>query len=659
MDHRTENLHFAQEPLAAAFALAKEKLAQHRSDEATDADLSTVIDLLSCENQATQRLAVTTLGCFATASEAHVAEMVRLGAPAALWEVYKQTLHPSKDDEAARQATKLMLAETMRDMMRTSEARGAVGTLEGYSMLRADIASEPLVDADVDAALRIMRKTSWENQEMFIDANLVAPLLNVIKEIGPTELRVSATIVVANLFEGSLAVTKAAVEAGGLEMMIAELANTSLDAELAAEMTRTIEKVTHHAEFAKRLVDAGVCAWLLPTMYCAEPGRCFTAACIVANLHQDRAVIDQIHETGCLEDIEKVARTLYPGALTERFKEECPQRPEFEVLRTLISSDLPLPVRLVAAICLCGYSVHAGEDSDDSRQVVRIYEDPEIIQSLRVLAASTDGHIYLHSIFALRNLGLPEPYFKKSNGSETASTLPAEVAEWSTDDVCTWVGQQEFSMYRKQFRSGLVNGAVLIKLDTEHLEEMGISRRVHRTVILTGIELLSSRIQSEGTAEGTLVEGVPPAMRSKQALQVDVFISYRRKGGSQLAQLIKVFLKLRGYAVFLDVDNLGRGEFDTALEANLNAARNVVVLLTDGCLDRCIEDTENQDFVRREIATALAKKKNVVPVTAAFTWPDTERLPHDIRELCRQNAVDWSHQYQDASIEKLCAFLHK
>jgi hypothetical protein len=38
-----------------------------------------------------------------------------------------------------------------------------------------------------------------------------------------------------------------------------------------------------------------------------------------------------------------------------------------------------------------------------------------------------------------------------------------------------------------------------------------------------------------------------------------------------------------------------------------------------------------------------------VPVTASFTWPDFERLPHDIRELCRQNAVDWSHQYQDAT----------
>ena len=35
---------------------------------------------------------------------------------------------------------------------------------------------------------------------------------------------------------------------------------------------------------------------------------------------------------------------------------------------------------------------------------------------------------------------------------------------------------------------------------------------------------------------------------------LDVFISYRRSNGSQLASLLKVFLELRNFSVFLDID---------------------------------------------------------------------------------------------------------
>jgi hypothetical protein len=43
-----------------------------------------------------------------------------------------------------------------------------------------------------------------------------------------------------------------------------------------------------------------------------------------------------------------------------------------------------------------------------------------------------------------------------------------------------------------------------------------------------------------------------------QAASCDIFISYRRKGGSDFAQLLKVCFKSMGLEVFLDVDNLGQ-----------------------------------------------------------------------------------------------------
>jgi hypothetical protein len=144
------------------------------------------------------------------------------------------------------------------------------------------------------------------------------------------------------------------------------------------------------------------------------------------------------------------------------------------------------------------------------------------------------------------------------------------------------------------------------------------------------------------------------------ALQpVDVFISYRRRTGAVLAQLIKTYLRMRGLTTFLDVENLGQGDFDVALQRALSAARNVVVVLSEGALDRCMQDYDGKDFVRKELAMALAMRKNVVPVTLNFAWPDESLLPPDIRGLCVCNSVDWSHSYQEASMERLARFLVK
>jgi hypothetical protein len=45
---------------------------------------------------------------------------------------------------------------------------------------------------------------------------------------------------------------------------------------------------------------------------------------------------------------------------------------------------------------------------------------------------------------------------------------------------------------------------------------------------------------------------------TEQLLLCDIFIVYRRKGGSDFAQLLKVCFKSMGLEVFLDVDNLGQ-----------------------------------------------------------------------------------------------------
>ena len=65
-------------------------------------------------------------------------------------------------------------------------------------------------------------------------------------------------------------------------------------------------------------------------------------------------------------------------------------------------------------------------------------------------------------------------------------------------------------------------------------------------------------------------------------------LSYRRVGGSDFAQLLKVCFQKVGIDVFLDVDNLGQGQFDEQLWKRINAAKNVVLVWTKGCECHCV-----------------------------------------------------------------------
>ncbi len=133
---------------------------------------------------------------------------------------------------------------------------------------------------------------------------------------------------------------------------------------------------------------------------------------------------------------------------------------------------------------------------------------------------------------------------------------------------------------------------------------------------------------------------------------VDVFISYRRQGGSDFAQLLMVCLKARGLEVFLDVENLGSGAFDDKLWSSL--------VWTKGCMDRFLNDSDpaNEDFVRKEYALALRLKKNIVPVKhESFEFPAETSVPADVRPILMMNAVPWIGAYRDASFDKLISAL--
>ena len=138
----------------------------------------------------------------------------------------------------------------------------------------------------------------------------------------------------------------------------------------------------------------------------------------------------------------------------------------------------------------------------------------------------------------------------------------------------------------------------------------------------------------------------------------DIFISYRREGGFETARYLYDHLKWDGYLVTFDLDTLRNGRFDEALLERIDECTDFIAVLNRGCFDRTLDPkfpAEN-DWLRRELAYALLKGKNVIPVLlGAFEFP--AKLPSDIDGVRFLNGPSYSREYIDEFYHKLKTFL--
>ena len=125
----------------------------------------------------------------------------------------------------------------------------------------------------------------------------------------------------------------------------------------------------------------------------------------------------------------------------------------------------------------------------------------------------------------------------------------------------------------------------------------------------------------------------------------DIFISYRRGGGKEIARPLKEALASKGYKVFLDFDELTDGFFDERIFQAIDEAPVFMIILTEHALDRCADEN---DWVRKEIEYALLKNKNIIPVN-----PDKQfrSFPEEIPEVVKSGIGQ--HQFSVLDTEQL------
>ncbi|XP_052096651.1 NAD(+) hydrolase sarm1-like [Mytilus californianus] len=216
------------------------------------------------------------------------------------------------------------------------------------------------------------------------------------------------------------------------------------------------------------------------------------------------------------------------------------------------------------------------------------------------------------------------------------------------DDFLMELGS-EFSQYTYSMLQAGVDMLYLPYLTEEQLtNDCGISSGIHRSKILQKIRVLEEQ-KTEGDA-GDIIDG---------RKVTDVFISYRRVNGSMLASLLKVFLQLRGFTVFLDIEKLNAGKFGEGLLSSVRSSRNFILVLTPNALDRCVGDKDKNDWVHREIVAALESQCNIIPIMDNFKWPLGDQLPEDMKQITFFNGIKWIHEYQDACVDKLERFMRE
>jgi hypothetical protein len=130
-----------------------------------------------------------------------------------------------------------------------------------------------------------------------------------------------------------------------------------------------------------------------------------------------------------------------------------------------------------------------------------------------------------------------------------------------------------------------------------------------------------------------------------------IFISYRRDDSERVVKDIYQGLKqleVPAYSIFFDRQSISPGDrWKERLQASLEEADQVLAVI--GPIYTSITQTgqdrprlfDPEDYVRMEIAEALAQGKTIVPVlVGGATLPQSEQLPPDMHALLDHQAIE-------------------
>ncbi|XP_046980639.1 NAD(+) hydrolase sarm1 isoform X2 [Schistocerca americana] len=509
------------------------------------------------------------------------------------------------------------------------------------------------------------------------------------------------TGILEHLFKHSEGTCSDVIRLGGLDAVLFECRKN--DVETLRNCAGALANLSLYggAENQEAMIKRKVPMWLFPLAFHNDDNikyyACLAIAVLVANKEIEAAVL----KSGTLDLVEPFVTTHNPFEFAKSNHAHAHGQSKNWLQRLVpVLSSKREEARNLAAFHFC---MEAGIKKQQGN--TEIFREIGAIEPLKVVASCPNAVASKYAAQALRLIGEEVPH-----------KLSQQVPLWSTEDVREWVKQIGFAEYANNFTESRVDGDLLLQLTEENLrDDIGIGNGIRRrrfTRELQNLKKMADYSSRDAGNLNTFLQTIGPefsiytysmlnagvdkdSIRSLSEEQLanecgitnsihrlrilnsiremetglgssydespdkslDVFVSYRRSNGSQLASLLKVHLQLRGFSVFIDVERLEAGKFDNNLLQSIRQAKHFLLVLTPKALDRCIGDTDCKDWVHKEVVAALQSQCNIIPIIDNFSWPDAEELPEDMRAVCHFNGVRWIHDYQDACVDKLERFL--
>ncbi|XP_034480546.1 sterile alpha and TIR motif-containing protein 1-like isoform X1 [Drosophila innubila] len=558
------------------------------------------------------------------------------------------------------------------------------------------------IELQFSSAQLLEQCLTTENRSHVVD-NGLDRVVNVAcvctKESNMEHSRVG-TGILEHLFKHSEGTCSDVIRLGGLDALLFKCRTS--DVETLRHCASALVNLSLYggAENQEEMIVRKVPMWLFPLAFHNDDNIKYYACLAIAVLVANKEIEAEVLKSGCLDLVEPFVTTHdpYEFAKSNLAHAHGQSKHWLERLVPVLSSNRE-EARNLAAFHFC---MEAGIKRKQGN--TDIFHEIGAIEALKTVASCPNAIASKFAAQALRLIGETVPH-----------KLSQQVPLWSVEDVQEWVKQIGFNSYLRQFEDSQVDGDLLLKLNQENLrDDIGIGNgillkrferelqnlkrmadysskdtakmhqflaeigtdyctytyamlnagidkctlpHVNEDMLMTecGIKNAIHRLRILNSVKN-LENSLPSSSEENMAKTLDVFVSYRRSNGSQLASLLKVHLQLRGFSVFIDVERLEAGKFDNGLLNSIRQAKNFVLVLTPDALHRCINDDECKDWVHREIVAALNSNCNIIPIMDQhFNWP--ENLPEDMCSVAHFNGVNWIHDYQDACIDKLERFL--
>uniref|UniRef100_A0A1I8N514 ADP-ribosyl cyclase/cyclic ADP-ribose hydrolase n=1 Tax=Musca domestica TaxID=7370 RepID=A0A1I8N514_MUSDO len=620
------------------------------------------------------------------------------------------TLQEKKADSEAT-----LFLDKINEVIRRAWAVPTHGHELGYSLCNSlrssgglDLLMRNCVQSDMrikfSSAKLLEQCLTTENRTHVVENGLdkVVNVACVCTKNQSTEHSRVGTGILEHLFKHSEGTCSDVIKLGGLDAVLFECRTS--DVETLRHCASALANLSLYggAENQEAMILRKVPMWLFPLAFHNDDNIKYYACLAIAVLVANKEIEAEVLKSGCLDLVEPFVTSHDPSEFAKSNLAHAHGQSKHWLQRLVpVLSSNREEARSLAAFHFC---MEAGIKREQGN--TEIFREIGAIEALKTVASCPNAIASKFAAQALRLIGETVPH-----------KLSQQVPLWSVEDVQEWVKQIGFGQCVKQFEESQVDGDLLLKLTDKNLrDDIGImngillkrferelqnlkrmadysskdTAKLHQFLAEIGPEyctytysMLNAGIDKNSlphlnedmliqecnitnsihrlrilNAVKSLENTLSSASEDSMAKTLDVFVSYRRSNGSQLASLLKVHLQLRGFSVFIDVERLEAGKFDNGLLNSIRQAKNFVLVLTPNALERCVDDNECKDWVHREIVAALNSNCNIIPIIDnQFSWPESERLPEDMRSVCHFNGVTWIHDYQDACIDKLERFM--